>query len=79
MWNTLDHQTIDDCIEETIEWRKSEKQREAEEIQEDHEKFITENPVLVENIFSSEMAELGFDPSKWKNNQNGSSPAEVVN
>ncbi len=79
MWNTLDHQTIDDCIEETIEWRKSEKQREAEEIQEDHEKFITENPVLVENIFSSEMAELGFDPSKWKNKQNGSSTAEAVN
>lgn len=69
MWYNLDDKMIDDCIQETIEWRKTEKQREAEEIQQDHEKFVTENPVLVENLISSEMAGLGFDPNNWKRNE----------
>lgn len=66
LWETFDQQTIDDCIQETVEWRKTEKQRESEEIQEDHEKFVAENSELVEDLFSQEIAELGFDPSKWK-------------
>ncbi len=66
LWTTFDQQTIDDCIQETIEWRKTDKQREAEEIQEDHQKFVSENPELVEDILTNEIAELGFDPTKWK-------------
>jgi hypothetical protein len=77
LWNNFDHAFIDDCVDETIEWRKSEEQRKAEEVKEDHESFITANPELVEDIFSSEMAELGFDPSKWR--KNGSNHAELVN
>lgn len=55
-------------MQETAEWRKPAKQREAEEIKEDHEKFVSENPELVEDLFANEIAELGFDPSKWKRN-----------
>jgi hypothetical protein len=66
LWNTFDQQTIDDCIQETVEWRKTDKQREAEEIQEDHEKFVMENPEIVEDILTNEILELGFDPAKWE-------------
>jgi len=51
LWSNFDHQTIDDCVIETIEWRKPEEERKKEEDQEHYQEFLAKNPNFAENFF----------------------------